>query len=88
MPKPSEFDGQPNINGIMSDVDPDGRPGHELSAHEKMRLMYRAGQDPGQPDRDAKPDPIYFEGNEPLPLGLRKPKYADQRAGGFVEDER
>lgn len=87
MPKPSEFDFQPNRNGIAPDTDPAGRPGHPLRAHERMRLMYLAGQDPDEPDRDAKADPVYFEGNMPLPPGLKKPRYADQRVGGFVEEE-
>lgn len=87
MPKPSEFDFKPNRNGIAPETDPDGRPGHPLAAHERMGLMYRAGQDPDEPDRNAKPDPVYFEGNVPLPRDLRKPKYADRRVGGYVEPE-
>lgn len=84
---PTEFGGHYNRNGIMSETDPDGRPGHELEPHERLRLMYLTGQEPDEPDRNAVADPVYFEGNMPLPPDLRAPKYANRRVGGFVEEE-
>lgn len=86
MPRPSEYEGHRGRNGISAELTPDGRPGHPLSPHERLRLMYVAGQDPDEPDRNAQPDPVYFEGNLPLPTGLRKPKYANQRVGGYIEE--
>lgn len=84
---PTEFGGHVGPNGIMAETDPDGRPGHPLAAHERLRLIYMTGQEPEEPDRNAKADPVYFEGNVPLPDDLRPPKYANRRVGGFVEEE-
>lgn len=86
MARGSEFNPNTTPTGIARPTDPDGRPGHDPSADEEMRLMYQTGQPPGEQDPMAKPDPVYFAGQEPLPPRLRKPKYANDRPGGYVEE--
>lgn len=43
--KPSEYGGKVQRNGIQPPVAPSGAPGHELTASEKLRMIYQTGQD-------------------------------------------
>ena len=43
--KPSEYGGRPQRNTIQPPVAPNGQPGHEPTASEKLRLTYLTGQD-------------------------------------------
>lgn len=81
--RPSEFGGTTQRNGIAPPVTPLGNKGHtleQLSAAEKLHLIYATGQEINTtlpPDPEGTP----FEGLEPLKIAEPKmpvqPKWID-----------
>lgn len=66
----SEFGGTTQRNGIAPPLTPRGHRGHEeLTAAEKLHLVYATGQ---EEDTTADPEPMAFEGLEPLEIALAK----------------
>lgn len=66
--RPSEFSGRTHANGVWPEtpepLSPAGNPAaerEELTAQEKMRLVYSTGQDD---DSTLKPDPKVFLGQQ------------------------